>query len=289
METSAIAPDAGKGLRAVLAAAVALAIAACAPADPVVEAERQYGVCETYAAFPEHRLDACSMAILSEQTSPERRALALITRGMLRAQLGQHSRAIADFGRALRIDPNNATAYFERGVVHHNRGALENALRDYDRALELQPGMGAALERREQALAGRDQGYLYQIARLDAEILRDPRNPELLNGRCWTRAINDDDLDAALADCNSALGVEPRYAAALDSRGLVYLKRGEYARAAADYEAALAVEPGTGHYLYGRGLARLGMGQQAEGQADLDEAARLAPDVPALYASYGEL
>lgn len=290
METPAIAPDAGKGLRAALAAAgLAFALAGCAPTDPEVDAERHWEACETYGAFPEHRLDACSVAIASDRLSPERRSLALINRGVLRAELGQHARAIADFGRALRIDPRNASAYFERGVVHHNRGALENAVRDYDRALALQPGMPAALERRDQALAGREQGYLYLIARLDDALSRDRFNPQLLNGRCWTRAINDDDLDMALTDCNEALRIQPRMAAALDSRGLVHLKRGEFALAVADYDAALVVEPATAHYLYGRGLAKLRLGMETEGRADLDAAVQLDARVTELYSSYGEL
>ncbi len=290
METSAIAPDAGKGLRAaLLAALLAGAVWGCAPADPQLQAQQQFDVCETYGAFVEQRLDACSMAIVSEHTSPERRALALISRGVLRAEAGQEARAIADFGRALRINPANASAYFERGVVHHNRGAFENAVRDYDRALQLQPDMTAAIERREQALTGRSQGYLYEIARLDAALARTPGDPTLFNSRCWTRAINDDDLDAALADCNEAIRLSPSFAAALDSRGLVHLKRGDYALAVADYEAALAVEPGSAHYLYGRGLARIRLGLEAEGQADLNQAAQLAPETPELYGSYGAL
>ena len=73
--------------------------------------------------------------------------------------------------------------------------------------------------------------------------------------------MNDDDLDAALADCNAALRRPRPTTQRLDSRGLVHLKRGDFAAALADYEAALAIEPERGHFLYGRGLARLRLGQ----------------------------
>jgi tetratricopeptide (TPR) repeat protein len=76
------------------------------------------------------------------------------------------------------------------------------------------------------------------------------------NGRCWCRAIVGE-LQAALADCNEALRLEPNAAATLDSRGLIYLKSGEWDSAIADYDSALRLDPKLASSLYGRGLANL--------------------------------
>lgn len=271
---------------AIPAALAALAMAACAPADPAAHAEAKWAQCDG-PGFEEHRIAACSEVIDFAGTSNARRAAALVIRGSIRANMGQHARAVADFGRALRIDRANAHAYVERGLVHHSRGAVESAMRDYDSALTIEPDMRLALDRRQDAMADLAGAYASQLDQLTRALASDPDNAEILNNRCWLRVINDDDLDAALADCDAALRANPASAAALDSRGLVHFKRGEYEAAAADYEAALAVEPGRGHYLYGRGLARLRLGMTAEGQADLTAAERAEPGVTALYASYG--
>ena len=78
---------------------------------------------------------------------------------------------------------------------------------------------------------------------------------EPLNERCWFRAIHDDELDLALADCSAALKLKPDFAAALDSRGFVELRMNRLDAAIADYSAALAAAPNMAESLYGRGLA----------------------------------
>lgn len=287
METPARAANAGQGLARTLAlAAFTATLAACSPADPATTLAQNFGICES-GNFPEARLTACSAVIADANAEPVQRAAALVHRGVLRAAEGQHARAIADFGLALRLDPNNSDALSERGAVHQERGVLDIAIRDYDAALAIDPANSVAAYRREQALLGRVDDVQEQIAQLTELLMREPGNAPAFNNRCWVRAINDEDLNAALEDCNAALRIEPRSSQALDSRGLVYLKRGDFAAALADYEAALAVEPNRGHFLYGRGLARLRLGQDALGEADLVAAENAEPGVTQLYAGYG--
>jgi tetratricopeptide (TPR) repeat protein len=268
--------------------AVAAGLAACAPDDPAAALVQNLRVCEA-GAFADARLTACSAVIASSAADPEQRAAALVHRGVLRAELGQHARAVADFGRALRLDAENAEAYSERGLVHQQRGAFDRALRDYEEALRLDPYHSLAAYRRQQAVEGRVTAFLSQIDQLTEIIASEPENGAALNNRCWLRAINDQDLTAALADCDRALALDPRHGAALDSRGLVHLKRGDFSAALADYEAALALEPERGHYLYGRGLARLRLGQFELGQSDLAAAELSEPGVAQAYAAYGAM
>ena len=248
--------------------------------------ERNLAQCEN-GTFPEQRIAACSAVVAAPDADAARRAGALVQRGILRAEQGQHARAIADFGRALRIDANNTDALAERGAVHQQRGAFDLAVRDYDAALAIDPRHPLAAYRRDQALQARVDQVRETIDQLTELITREPQNAEALNNRCWIRAVNDEDVHAALADCDAALRLDPQYAAALDSRGLVHLKRGEYQAALADYEAALAIEPRRGHYLYGRGLARERLGQIAEGRADLAAAEEAEPGIARAYAGYG--
>jgi tetratricopeptide (TPR) repeat protein len=65
-----------------------------------------------------------------------------------------------------------------------------------------------------------------------------------------------------------------------DSRGLVYLRRGELDKSIADYDASLAINPKLGWSLYGRGLAKQRKGLTADGAADIAAATALNPKLP---------
>ena len=79
----------------------------------------------------------------------------------------------------------------------------------------------------------------------------------------------------------------PHSAEVLDSRGLLYLRRGDYAKAIADYDAALSIKPKIAWSLYGRGVAELRGGDKAKGQADIADATALSAELPAKAKLYG--
>lgn len=262
------------------------ALSACAPADPAARAEQLWAACRSNP-MQQQRVEACSAIIEDASTAPARRAEALVQRGVLRGEMMQDARAAADFGRALRIDPNLVRAYVERGELHFSREAFDAAIRDLDAALALAPGLREAMDLREAAVRGRQDGGWDQLDLITQALAERPYDSMLWNNRCWVRAVSGEDLEFALADCNEALRLNPRNTAALDSRGLVHFKRGDYGAALADYEAALAIEPGRGHYLYGRGMTRIRMGAADAGRADLAAAERAEPGVAATYRNYG--
>jgi tetratricopeptide (TPR) repeat protein len=102
--------------------------------------------------------------------------------------------------------------------------------------------------------------------------------------RCWTRAIVGE-LHAALDDCNKALTLSPQLVDALDSRGFVYLKLGEYDRAIAEYDEVLKIAPTYAGSLFGRGLAKLKKG--LSGDSDIAAAKAINPNIGDDFASYG--
>ncbi|MFF4291651.1 tetratricopeptide repeat protein, partial [Streptomyces sp. NPDC001633] len=61
---------------------------------------------------------------------------------------GRDEEALADYDRALELDPGYAYAYASRGVSLSNLGRHEEGLADLDRALALQPDYPWALEHR---------------------------------------------------------------------------------------------------------------------------------------------
>src|SRR6185295_18510448 len=69
--------------------------------------------------------------------------------------------------------------------------------------------------------------YARAVQDYDEAIRYEPALECVWNGRCWTRAIVGE-LQAALADCNEALRLKPDVTATLGSRGLIYLKMGQW-------------------------------------------------------------
>ena len=58
-------------------------------------------------------------------------------RGITKGKLKDFSGAIADYSRAIKIDPNYATAYFNRGVSKFYLGDMIGACKDARKAQEL--------------------------------------------------------------------------------------------------------------------------------------------------------
>ena len=85
----------------------------------------------------------------------------------------------------------------------------------------------------------------------------------------------------------SARGLSPKDPFTILNRGLIELKRGEFARAIAQYDAALAIDGRRARAYYGRGMAKLKMGDKSGGDADIAMAKAMLPNVAEEFANYG--
>lgn len=56
---------------------------------------------------------------------------------------GDYEKAIADYHRALRINPNDSNAYHNRGTAYLNKGDFEGAISDFNKALAINPKYAA--------------------------------------------------------------------------------------------------------------------------------------------------
>jgi tetratricopeptide (TPR) repeat protein len=81
--------------------------------------------------------------------------------------------------------------------------------------------------------------------------------------------------------------LKPDVAATLDSRGLTYLKMGQWDSAIDDYSSALRLDPKSASSLYGRGLAKLKKGDTTDGNADIAAAKAIEAKIVGDFARYG--
>lgn len=288
MEAAAGAAHAGQGMKRSFFLAFCLAAAACGPeARSVRSTDRDWFLCDVVQGDPASKEEACNAVIADPGRLVGERAAAYVNRGVLRADQMQDARALADFGRALRLGGADAQALLARGVLHLSRDAFDEAIGDFDAALALAPDWSDAQRERERAVIWREDAYYDRLDQVEEGLSLDPDNPSFLNERCWLRAVAGEELEQALEDCNRSLRVRPDDANTLDSRALVHLKQGEFAAALADYELALALSPGSGRYVYGRGLAQAGLGRNAEANANIAAGEAAAPNISRTFTRYG--
>jgi tetratricopeptide (TPR) repeat protein/predicted aspartyl protease len=248
-------------------------------------------------------------------------------RGAAMAARGDYDHALAALSRACELAPDNPEYFFQRSRLYFKMGNQVLAVKDLDQTLKLNPQHVTALVSRAELLlmdgdveaatadldaadraAAKQEDLRYAmaeayqradhlsvaIAQYDLWIethVDDVRIPYAQNARCRVRALAGTDLSLAMTDCNAALKRAKKgssfYAQVADSRGLVFLRLGDYGKSIADYDASIAIAPKDAWSWYGRGIDKLRQRQATAGDADIAQAKSLAPAIAERFEHHG--
>jgi tetratricopeptide (TPR) repeat protein len=66
----------------------------------------------------------------------------------VKTRKGDYEPALADYARALELEPKNALIYHYRGDANLAHGDFDGAIADYDRAIELNPKIALTFRQR---------------------------------------------------------------------------------------------------------------------------------------------
>jgi tetratricopeptide (TPR) repeat protein len=92
----------------------------------------------------------------SGANSPHQTAETFLKRGISSINSGDYDQAIADFNKALKLDPKFAAAYYQRGRAYGNKGDNDQAIADYTQAIAT-ADLNQATADFKQAIADHDQ------------------------------------------------------------------------------------------------------------------------------------
>ena len=212
-------------------------------------------------------------------------AAAYNNRGLAKGYLGQYFAAISDFDKAIQRKLDDAKAYYNRGVVKGYLGQHFAAISDYDKAIQLKPDLAEAYHDRGLAKALLGQ-YFAAISDYDKAIQLKPYLAEAYHNRGAVKGYLGQYF-AAISDYDKAIQLKPYLAEAYYNRGVVKADLGQHFAAISDYDKAIQLKPYLAEAYHARGFAKGRLDQHFAAISDYDKAIQLKPDYAEAYIKRG--
>ena len=149
---------------------------------------------------------------------------------------GNSTQAIAEYNKAIEINPNLADAYNRRCITYTKQEDLTQALADCNKAIEINPNYAKAYSNR--ASIYEKQGNTTQaIADCDKAIEINPNMAELYynRGRKYDMQGN---MTQAVADYNKAIELNPKLGIVYNNRAVDHFRLKEYGKSLEDANKA---------------------------------------------------
>ena len=253
--------------------------------------ERDAQLCADHEADVQAAIAACSRALERKDLEPAKRAAWHAQQGWHRYRNGQGPEGVADFSKAIELDPAKPGYVLGRSRAHRQAGDFAAALADADRIVPKEASKGSDPEWSHAHAA---RGLAFEgmakwgdaVAAYDKAITVAPENPAWHDARCWVRAMAGD-YAGGKADCDRALALDGKSWNSYNSRGYIHYRLGSHAAAVADYDKAIEHAPGMASSWYVRGLAKRAQGDAKGADADIAKGLALDPKVAERYAGYG--
>lgn len=227
--------------------------------------------------------------------------------GLIETKLKNYKQAFVYLDSALKLEPREPQYYVNRGIIKEHVFDTAGAIADYQRALLIDPTDGLAIH--NMAVIKRSRGEQNASEKLlDDAILQSPSLPYPYAARAYYRlnhknfkgALEDYDQvlqldktdaeswlyrgmvkeklkddDGAFVDYTEAIALKNDYARAWLTRGNLLNKLNRQKDAVEDYSVAITWYPEYGSAFYNRAIARQKLGELKEACEDLAQAEKL--------------
>jgi tetratricopeptide (TPR) repeat protein len=232
--------------------------------------------------------------------------------GMECIRQGQYDEAVAEFEKAIELDPGRADAYRNMGTIYGEQDALAEAVAAYEKAIEIDPDFGEAycdlagvyvdLEKLAEAIATGEKGielapdycigrnnlgfayhmqgmYKEAIAQYQEAIRIDP-NSVKAHDNLGMAYYEQGRFDEAVAEWEESLRINPDSAIAHNNLGLVHYNQGRLDEAVIEWEETIMLDPDGAQARINLGLVYSDLGRTEEAIAAFEAYLRLRPDAP---------
>ena len=213
------------------------------------------------------------------------RAYAYHAQGKFKYDVGHYQEAIADFDKAVQLNPETLYTYHKRGEAQAALGEHKAAIADFEKAIQLNPEFIETSHARKHVIK----------TLKEKEARKKAHNPRNLPGYI-TRAKQrfslgefqaargnvekaQELLAAAIEDWTHVIKSAPEDAEAYSGRGRAKLALGDAEGAITDFDKTVEINPASAEAYYNRGQAKEALGQKEAAKADFEKAKELDPDV----------
>jgi len=155
---------------------------------------------------------------------------------------GDYKNSVANYNKAIELDPNDFVSYNNRGLSYIGLGDYDQGISDCNKAIELNPNYA-------NAYINRGIGYGFK-----------------------------GDYDQAISDFNKAIALDPNDSYSFYNRALTYNNLGNYEYALADYDKAIELNPKYIEAYVNRGLLHESLGHISDATKDFEKILEISTD-----------
>jgi tetratricopeptide (TPR) repeat protein len=196
-----------------------------------------------------------------------------LARGEILHAQGFHEEALVELQAAVNIDPKLTKAHLLRGIVYGLVGRNRQAIGSLTTTIALDPGLAIAYVHR---------GNAYSKMGYHRQAFSDYNRAISLDDRMWIAHFHLGALhqrrrsySKARDEYGKVLELNDRCSLAYANRGRARAKLGEEEKALVDYDRAIELDPGLAVAYFNRGLTRMKLGHMERALEDQKMAARL--------------
>lgn len=197
-------------------------------------------------------------------------------RAMALEMLDRNSQAVADYLKAVELNPQDFKAMENLAGIYERDGHFAEAISLYRKALELDPRPVW------------QENLAVWIAMLDSRS-RGEASSAVAAWHLGNKKAKSGDLEGALADYTQAANLDPGMFQAFHNRALVKLRLNDFLGALKDLDATIEICPTLRGALVLRGLARERVGDRARALMDFRRATRIDPRDPRAHYELGRM
>lgn len=200
----------------------------------------------------------------------------------------EYGKAIVDYNKAIKINPDDAELYVWRGDAWYNKTEYDKAIGDYTKAMDLNPDSGDAYFNRGCAWQSKKENnkaitdFNKAIEIYNKAIKNSPNDPKLYVGRGNTWYYQEN-YDKAIEDYTKAIDLKSNSVFAYYNRGLASFAKKKYDKAIEDYTKVIGFRPNFDVYYVDRGNALNANGKYEEAIEDYTKAIEINPESENAY------